>query len=183
MYFDTLTAVILYFYQYFLIIIAVITSIAMCSKNKILFSGSKDGSLIMYDLEKLAIIHYSDDFMDGTVLYLTWHWYLVIGGIRSLQVSSNGKMLLSSGNNKNLKFLDLETVEEPYQVPTAFGLISSYHLWFTITLDSINCLSNHSKYTHFIVGCKDGSIRLFDHVGGNLDRSITDIEAGTNNIL
>lgn len=61
------------FYQYFLIIIAVITSIAMCSKNKILFSGSKDGSLIMYDLEKLAIIHYSDDFMDGTVLYLTWH--------------------------------------------------------------------------------------------------------------
>lgn len=86
-----------------------------------MFSVAKDGSLVMYDLEKLAIIHYSDDFMEGIIFYLIIFKDIFIGGIRSLQVSSDEKTLLAAGNNKNLMFFDLEPVNESHQVPTNFG--------------------------------------------------------------
>lgn len=158
--------------------------------NKYLFSGDKDGKLIIWDLQsKKSVRHYltgntiQDLCLSPTPANIfiahsdpqikifglaTGKLVRTLDGhtdvVNCLAMSSNSKYLISGSNDKSARIWDLKTMKTLFVLNTECWKVTS--VGFT----------DDSKYC--VTGCNDGSVRVWEAETGKLVSKWNDEEIG-----
>lgn len=80
----------------------------MTSDSRYIVSGSKDGSIKVFDFETKEEVHHFKDVHKGTVLIISYNAYSYLDGINSVAISPDNRYIISGSSDNTIKMFELE---------------------------------------------------------------------------